>query len=121
MEHNIALFFWGLKGSLFFDVFSFISGMIYIGITVLLFVIYAFIRLKKQALIFILVAGIAVGLSDTVCYRALKPLIKRPRPRVELNLNSNNKNEGSLSKKDYSMPSNHASNSFAFFIIYFLL
>ena len=122
MEQDIAIYFWSLKDTLLFDVFQIITGKLYIFLTCAAFVIYAFLKQKRKALIFILAAVIAVAVSDIMCYRVLKPAIKRPRPSVELNFNGMEKtlnNEKNLQKKYYSMPSNHASNIFAFFIIYF--
>jgi undecaprenyl-diphosphatase len=122
LEKEIALFFWNLKDTLIFNVFQIISGKIFIFFTCSAFIVYAFIKLRKNALIFILAAVLSVAVSDLLCYRILKPAIKKPRPVAELNLNkSQNLTDQSIpsEKQDYSMPSNHASNIFAFFIVYF--
>ncbi len=129
MEQEIAKYFWSLKDSVFFDAFSIISGRLYILITSSVFIIYATIRLKRKVLIFIIAFSISVIVSDILCYRVLKPAVKRLRPAIELNLNGNkdriiqkhDPSHSSLQLKEYSMPSNHASNSFAFFIVYFFL
>jgi undecaprenyl-diphosphatase len=121
LEHEIAIYFWSLKDTLLFNVFQIISGKIYIFLTCAIFVIYAFIILKKKVIIFILSAVLSVSASDLLCYRFLKPVIKRPRPVVELNLiqSQNIPGQNTFSgKEDYSMPSNHASNIFAFFLVY---
>ncbi|MBN2040149.1 MAG: phosphatase PAP2 family protein [Spirochaetes bacterium] len=123
MELEIIKFFLNLKDSCIFNIFAVITGKTYIFITVLMFAAYAVYRLKKQAIIFILVLIISVSASDVICYRILKPAIGRLRPSVELRLlkqeNLNNFSR-EFSKKDFSMPSNHASNVFAFFIVYFI-
>jgi membrane-associated phospholipid phosphatase len=129
LEQEIAKYFWSIKDSILVDVFSIISGRLYISITSSILIIYAVIRLKKRVLLFLLAAAISWGVSDLLCYRVLKPAIKRLRPAVELNLNSSRDNlvkkssstDSSFQLNNYSMPSNHASNSFAFFIVYFCL
>jgi undecaprenyl-diphosphatase len=119
LEHDIALYFWNLKDTLIFDVFQIISGGVYIALTSFLFIILATIKLRRKIIIFILAAGIAIAASDTVCYRILKPCFNRPRPVVELNLDGKQDKNQELRSNQYSMPSNHASNIFAFFVIYF--
>ncbi|MBN2400777.1 MAG: phosphatase PAP2 family protein [Spirochaetes bacterium] len=121
MELEIAKYFWSLKESLLFDFFQIISGKPYILITCLIFIVYSFIKIKKKAAIFIIAALLSVAASDILCYRVLKPAIKRQRPAIELNLNKSKQfsdQKELSSRKDYSMPSNHASNIFAFFIVY---
>ena len=59
----------------------------------------------------------AVSISDLLCYRVIKPAVGRLRPKIELNISEKN---AEISEKDFSMPSNHASNVFAFFMVYFL-
>jgi undecaprenyl-diphosphatase len=122
LEHEIAKYFWTLKDTILFEVFQIISGKTYIFLTCATFAVYAIVRIKKKAVIFILTAVLSVVASDVICYRILKPAIKRPRPVVELNLDQSQNITGqstSFGKQDYSMPSNHASNIFAFFIVYF--
>lgn len=120
MEQEIAKFFWSYNETFIFDVFQIVSGKIYIFITSSVFIVYALFRFKKRGIIILLAALLAVALSDIICYRVLKPVFKRPRPVVELNLKANEIAEKNklINAKDYSMPSNHASNIFAFFIIY---
>lgn len=122
MELEIVKYFWSLKESLLFDVFQIISGKPYILITCLIFIVYSFVKIKKKAAIFLIAALLSVAASDILCYRVLKPVIKRQRPAIELNLNESKQisdQKELSSRKDYSMPSNHASNIFAFFIVYF--
>jgi membrane-associated phospholipid phosphatase len=126
LEQEIAKYFWSLKDSVFFDVFSLISGKLYIIITSSLFILYAIIRLKSKILFFIIATAISVAASDVISYRVLKPAVKRPRPAVELNLDRTKayalKKQDDLSpSNNYSMPSNHASNAFAFFIVYYCI
>lgn len=74
-------------------------------------------------MLFLIIAVISVSVSDLICYRVLKPLIKRTRPSVELKKSDQKEiliPIRPLEKKHYSMPSNHASNIFAFFTVYFL-
>jgi undecaprenyl-diphosphatase len=121
LEQEIARYFWSLKDTLLFDVFQIISGKIYIFLTCAIFAVYAFVILKKKVIIFLLAAVLSVAASDLLCYRILKPAIKRQRPVAELNLNQSQNFPGqntSSGKEDYSMPSNHASNIFAFFLVY---
>lgn len=114
--------FLDLKDTIIFDIFKIITGKIYIITTVFLFVVYAVYKLKRRAIIFILAAIISISVSDLICYRILKPAIGRLRPSVELKyLNKENINTNisrRTSKNDFSMPSNHASNIFSFFIVY---
>ena len=117
MEQAIALYFWNLKGTLLYDLSELFSTRAYIIISSMPFVIYAIIKLKGRSISFLLAVVISVSLSDIICYRILKPAIGRPRPKIELNIASRT---GPLQKKDYSMPSNHASNIFAFSIVYIL-
>ncbi len=122
MEHGIAIFFWNLKDSILFEIFQIFSGKIYIIFTCTLFTAYAFFKIKKKAIVFVIAAVVSVSVSDLLCYRILKPAIKRQRPVAELML-KNSQNTISLSEStvkppDYSMPSNHASNIFAFFTVY---
>ena len=122
MEGEIANFFWSLKDTLLFDVFRIISGKLYIFFTCAVFCIYALFTARTKFIVFIIAAVLSVSFSDLICYRILKPSIARPRPVIELNLHQNQSDsvqENILSKKDYSMPSNHASNIFAFFIVYY--
>ena len=118
MDQNIALYFWSLRGTQIYDIFNVISGKAYIIITCMPFIIIAFINLKKRFIIFILAALIAFSVSDILCYRVLKPAIKRLRPVYELNLTEQKTAD---SGNVYSMPSNHASNITAFFIVYFFM
>ena len=118
LDQNIALFFWGLKGSLLYDIFNVITGKVYILITCLPFIIIAFINLKKMFLIYIFTALIALSVSDILCYRVLKPSIKRLRPVYELKLAEQKSPDAGII---YSMPSNHAANITAFFIVYFFM
>ena len=124
MEIEIAKYFLTMKDSCIFDVFKIITGKTYIIITVSVFVVYAIYRLKIRAINFILAAIISISVSDVICYRILKPAIGRLRPNIELKHLDEDKNNSKISykygKKDFSMPSNHASNIFAFFIVYFL-
>jgi undecaprenyl-diphosphatase len=123
LEQEIAKYFSTLEDTLLFDIFQIISSRIYIFITCAVFISYAFIKLKYKAFIFLFAAFISVAASDITCYRVLKPLIGRPRPSIELNIEKNQEIQNrklQLTNKDYSMPSNHASNIFAFFIVYFL-
>ncbi|MFH0976938.1 MAG: phosphatase PAP2 family protein [Spirochaetota bacterium] len=123
MEQEIAKFFLTFKDTLLFDASQIISSRIYIFITCAVFITYAFVKVKHVAFIFLFAALMSVAASDIICYRVLKPLIGRPRPSIELNIGTNMKlqnQEKQLTDKDYSMPSNHASNIFAFFIVYFL-
>lgn len=56
----------------------------------------------------LLAAALAVGLTDALSYRLIKPLIRRPRPAqsgVPLTLRA--------PASGYGMPSNHAANMFA--------
>lgn len=117
MEEKIAVYFWELKDTLIFPIFKIISSKAYILLTSGPFIIYALIRLKKRFIIFFIAALISISASDVLCYRLLKPAIKRPRPSFNLNLSNRT---SPMNKKDYSMPSNHASNMFAFFIVYLL-
>ncbi|MDY6967753.1 MAG: phosphatase PAP2 family protein [Spirochaetota bacterium] len=117
MEDNIALFFWGLNNTIVFSIFKIISSKIYIIITSGIFIIYAVIKLKKQSIQFLITLIISVSASDVICYRLLKPAIMRERPKVELKISS----RSIETTRNYTMPSNHASNTFAFFIAYFLL
>lgn len=125
LEQQIALYFWSIRDSLIVDMFKIISGNYYIILTSIPFILYALVKFRRRALLFIVALILAVGISDILCYRVLKPAIKRPRPSQELNLSG--KPAGSsagqplIETQDYSMPSNHASNSFAFFIVYFIL
>ncbi|MDY6935322.1 MAG: phosphatase PAP2 family protein [Spirochaetota bacterium] len=118
MEQEIAIFFWNLRDTFLFNIFEFISGKFYILLTSSIFISYAVYKLKKGSLRFFIVVALSVSFSDIFCYRVLKPMIGRDRPKVELNIT-----QRSISKraKDYSMPSNHASNISAFFIVYFFL
>jgi undecaprenyl-diphosphatase len=123
LEHEIAKFFWTLKDTILFEIFQIISGKAYIFLTCAAFSVYAFFKLKKKAVIFIIAAVLSVAASDLLCYRILKPAIKRPRPVAELSLDKLQNAADQITssdKQDYSMPSNHASNIFAFFIVYFL-
>ena len=115
MEQEIALFLWSLKDSLFFNIAGIISGKLYILLTSAPFIVYAIFKLKKKSIQFLIALAVSVSASDIICYRVLKPAINRDRPRVELNLVHR---PASIAKKDYSMPSNHASNMFSFFIVY---
>jgi undecaprenyl-diphosphatase len=124
LEHEIAVFFWSLKDTVLFEIFQIISGRTYIFLTCAAFAFYAFLKFKKKAVIFIITAVLSVAASDLICYRILKPAFKRPRPAVELSLNQSQNvadQNKSSEKQDYSMPSNHASNIFAFFIVYLCL
>ena len=116
MEHAIALYFWNLKGTLLYDLSGFFSTKAYILVSTLPFLAYAAVKLRGRFISFILAAIIDVSLSDLICYRILKPAIGRPRPKIELNTDRT----VPLQKKDYSMPSNHASNIFAFTMVYIL-
>lgn len=118
LDEKAALYFWNLNSTIINDLFSIISGDIYIVLSGIPFVLAALIKLKKKFLLFLLASVIAVSVSDILCYRVLKPSIKRLRPVYELSLT---KEEIPDSTKAYSMPSNHASNIFAFFMIYLLL
>jgi undecaprenyl-diphosphatase len=118
LDQNIALFFWGFKDTFLYDIFNIISGKTYIIITCAPFIIIAFIKLKKRFLFYLLTAIIAFSVSDMLCYRVLKPSIKRLRPVYELKLTEETQAD---SRKIYSMPSNHASNIAAFFTVYFFL
>jgi undecaprenyl-diphosphatase len=129
LEQELAKFFWSMKDGLLWHVFSIISGKLYIFLATSILIIYAITTLKRKVLLFLLAAAISLILSDFLCYRVLKPAIKRLRPAVELNLHTdrnsiaktNNQIHSARQLKDYSMPSNHASNSFAFFIVFFYL
>lgn len=116
LEQAIALYFWNLKGTLLYDLSGFFSTRVYILVSSLPFLAYAAVKLKGRFISFIIAVVIAVSLSDLICYRVLKPAIGRPRPKIELNTGRT----APLQKKDYSMPSNHASNIFAFSIVYIL-
>ncbi len=128
MELEIAKYFCSLKGTLVFSAFQIITGKIYILLTGVAFIVFALLKLRQKAVIFILAVFIALAVSDMICYRVLKPLIRRPRPSVMLNKDCTQKSEhiketyimDRLNTKDYSMPSNHASNIFAFFTVYFI-
>jgi undecaprenyl-diphosphatase len=117
VEQAIALYFWNLKGTLLYDLSGLFSTRIYILLSSLPFLIYASVKLRGRFIPFIIAAIISVSLSDIICYRVLKPAIGRPRPKFEL---STIDKRVSLQKNDYSMPSNHASNIFAFSIVYVL-
>ncbi len=117
MEQAIALFFWNLKGTILYDLSVLFSSRGYILLSSLPFLIYAAVKLKGRFIPFIIAVIISVSLSDLICYRVLKPAIGRPRPRLELSIKDK---RIPLQKKDYSMPSNHASNIFAFSIVYIL-
>jgi undecaprenyl-diphosphatase len=117
LEQAIALYFWNLKGTLLYDLSGLFSTRAYILVSSLPFLIYAAIKLKRRFISFMLAVVISVSLSDLICYRVLKPAIGRPRPKIELNIAGRTE---PLQKKDYSMPSNHASNIFAFSIVYIL-
>jgi len=117
LEQTIALFFWSLRDTLFFNIFGIISGKFYILLTSAFFIGYAIYKLKKKSIQFIITLILAVSASDIICYRVLKPAIKRDRPRVELNISERS---SSIRENDHSLPSNHASNIFAFFIAYFV-
>lgn len=122
LEQDIALFFWSIRDSIIADTFKIISGKYYIILTTVPFVIYAVVKFRKRALLFILALILSVGLSDILCYRVLKPAIKRPRPSQELSLSGRiSANLAPAVTRNYSMPSNHASNLFAFFIVYYML
>ncbi len=118
MDQNIAFFFWDLHGSTLYDIFNIISGKTYIILTCLPFAIAGFIKYKKRFLFFVLTALVAFSASDLLCYRVIKPAIKRPRPVYDLNLTEQKPAD---TGKLYSMPSNHASNITAFMIVYFFL
>ncbi len=123
MEESIALFFWGMRDTQLFDIFNTISGKTYIILTCAPFIVLSFIKFKKKALTFLAAATIAVTASDIICHRVLKPTIKRLRPAYELNLSDQKTSIRKKANNDkaYSMPSNHASNIFAFFVAYLLL
>lgn len=128
MDFEIAEFFFSLKGSFIYSVFQIITGKIYIFFTGLAFVIFAVSKLRSKVFVFILAVFVAVALSDLICYRVLKPLIGRSRPSIVLDKDCKHKSgqankadiTGGLGEMDYSMPSNHASNIFAFFTVYFM-
>ena len=117
MDQSIALYFLNLEGTIVHEISSIVSGRAYILISSMIFIVYAFIKMKKGFIPFIITVIISVSLSDIVCYRILKPSIGRLRPKIELNIYEK---KSTYQGKDYSMPSNHASNIFAFFIVYLL-
>ncbi len=116
MEGNIALYFWSLNDTMLNDFFKVLSNKIYIITTCLPFIIYALFRFKQKSITFLIAVIVAVSVSDILCHRVLKPTIKRLRPAYELKLSEN---ENPKASQKYSMPSNHASNIFAFFTVYF--
>ena len=126
MEHELAFYFWSLRDTFVFNVSSIFSEAWYIVLTALPFTVCAFVKQRKRAFVFIITALLAVSVSDLFCYRVLKPAIKRSRPSVELDFSKGIVRDFSAvavphKKNYYSMPSNHAANIFAFFMVYFLL
>ena len=117
LEQMIAQYFWCMKESFLVSIFQLISSKGYILFTSLIFIGYAAFQLHKKVIFFLITLSIAVGISDALCYRVLKPAIMRERPKVELNISRISKFETS---GDFSMPSNHASNIFSFFIVYLI-
>lgn len=113
MEKQIALFFWDLKDALIHDIFAVFSAKGYIAVSSAVFAGIAIRHLKKRFFLFAAAALLAVAASDLLCYRVLKPAIGRSRPKVELGVSV-----GPVKADDFSMPSNHASNAFAFFTVY---
>jgi len=117
-DTKLAFYFWNLKHTAIFDIFNILSGKVYIIASTAPFIAAAFLILRKKFFLFLITAILAVSVSDILCYRALKPGIKRLRPVYELQLNSEKIPE---SRKAYGMPSNHASNIFALFTVYLFM
>jgi len=77
-------------------------------VPLILVLLLALARGKAEARVGILVAILAVALTDQVCSSGVKPLFERPRPFREL--------EGVrqlVGAHDWSFPSSHAANTFA--------
>ncbi|HTR45724.1 MAG TPA: glycosyltransferase family 39 protein [Thermodesulfovibrionales bacterium] len=109
-QRDTALFFLinrGLENTFFDLLMPFVTDRSYL--IILLFVIYLLLKEKKKALVMCLIGFLAILLSD-VTGSAVKHLVQRPRPCSFL--------EGAHllagCGKSFSMPSNHATNSFAF-------
>jgi len=117
LEDIILLKLLTLQDTILFDIFKIISSKGYILVTSLLIIIPACIHLRKRSLPFLVTLVIAISISDSMCYRILKPAIERPRPKIQLGLSER---KGNLNENDYSMPSNHASNVFAFFVVFLI-
>ncbi|GEM_PF-2422708 len=113
MEKALAIYFWELRDTPLYGVAAVLSSPAYILLSSVLFILSA-LQLKRRFVPFLIAVLISVSLSDLLCYRVLKPAIGRMRPKSVFIA-------GELSspkRKDYSMPSNHAANIFAFFTVY---
>lgn len=70
-----------------------------------------FYRLRARALTVLLALGLAIGLSDTLCYRGIKSVVERARPFENPQISSWLRKVGDAHGP--SFPSNHAANAFA--------
>jgi undecaprenyl-diphosphatase len=73
------------------------------------------VRLRRKAAPILLLAWSAVGISDLLAYRLWKPLFARVRPCYVLPVNEYR--QLVLADNSGSLPSSHASNSFAFAMV----
>lgn len=80
-----------------------ISAVIFLGVSI-------FCK-KKNWILGILIGALALGASDLISARVLKPLFKRVRPCHEMTVQLRNPQCGST----FGLPSNHAGNGAAFF------
>jgi undecaprenyl-diphosphatase len=87
------------------------------------FVAFIIEKFKKNGLLYLLVLGLTVGVSDTISSKFIKKSVQRARPCHDQSRNVDMKREVKLLVRcgsGYSFPSSHATNHFAvaFFIIW---
>jgi membrane-associated phospholipid phosphatase len=116
MEKALAIYFWELRDTPLYCAAAVLSSPAYILLSSVLFILSA-LQLKRRFVPFLIAVLVSVSLSDLLCYRVLKPAIGRMRPKIELIAEETS---SPPQRKDYSMPSNHAANIFAFFTVYAL-
>lgn len=115
MEKALAIYFWELRDTPLYCAAAVLSSPAYILLSSALFILSA-LQLRRRFVPFLIAVLISVSLSDLLCYRVLKPAIGRMRPKSALIAEE----ISAPQRKDYSMPSNHAANIFAFFTVYAL-
>ena len=107
---NILLWVHKNHNSIFDSFFPFITNKNNWIIPIILLILFALFKDNNRGKIVIGLLIITVGLTDSICAQILKPVFERIRPS-HINLEGLNLLVSKGGK--WSMPSNHAANSFA--------